>query len=121
MRNGLDDLTRPPAPPSALVAERGDGVLVAVAPSRNPQVGGIVVYRHRGRRDFTPSQPGVVRIDVPRCTALFDHPGLGVFRYAVAYAGRWRPSAAVLAPTAAQSGAMSRLAQPVARCVRVTK
>ena len=55
---------------------------------------------HRDRRLPAPRapapssrrDPGVVQIPLPRCTRLRRPAGPGVFRYAVAYASRWRTS-----------------------------
>jgi hypothetical protein len=117
MRNGLDDLTRPPAPAAVSVAARRGGIVVGVPPTRGAQVRAVVVYRHRGARDFVPDGSGVVRIDVPRCSVFLDHPGRGVFRYAVAYASGWRPSAPVLARAAVRAPASS-VAPRLNRCLR---
>ncbi len=99
MRNGLDDLTRP-APPTSVVtiARSRAGVRVAVPAPRSAQVEGIVAFRHPGNRAFSPSDPGVVRISLPRCTALVDRPGRGIFRYAVAYLSSWRSSVPTFGP-----------------------
>jgi hypothetical protein len=118
MRNGLDDLTRPPAPTDVSIMQRGGGVVVGVPPTQSPQVHGLVVYRHRGLLGFGPDDRDVVRIDVPRCSVFFDHPGRGVFRYAAAYAGGWRASAPVFAPGDASAPAIARYVPHGNRCLR---
>jgi len=118
MRNGLDDLTRPPAPASATAAPQGAGIAVSAPASGNVQVRGLVVYRHRGARAFKPDGSDVVRIDVPRCGVFLDHPGRGVFRYAVAYASGWRESTPILAPAPTRAPAVRRLLSRPNRCLR---
>src|SRR5262249_44299939 len=92
MLNALDDLTRPAAPSAVVVSARRRGALIAVRNPHSAQVGGIVVYRHQGNGPFSTGDVGVVRIAVPNCAALLDRPGPGRFRYAVAYASRWKTS-----------------------------
>jgi hypothetical protein len=116
MRNGLDDLTRPAAPASvATTARAGAGVFVAVPAPRSVQVTGIIAFRHRGPRAFAPGGQGVVKISLPRCTALVDRPGRGVFRYAVAYVSRWRASVPTLGPAVRSQAAGAAQRTPCAR------
>ncbi len=118
MRNGLDDLTRPAAPGTVATVPRTIGVLVAVPRPIGVQVRGIVTLRHRGSGAFTLGSPGVATISLPGCSAFFDRPGHGVFRYAVSYASRWRPSAPTLGPAVRSSGAAPTRRGKTSRCVR---
>ncbi len=120
LRNGLDDLTRPP-PPGAAAAGGSPGrrgVLVRVLGVPTEQVDSIVVFRHRGAAPFRVDAPDVVRSAFPGCGAIVDRPGGGVYRYAVAYATRWRESVPVLTAPVALPAKRPLRGSQTARCVR---
>ena len=117
MRNGLDDLTRPSPPAFVTATLTRAGVLLTTPTLPGVQARALVVFRHRGAASFTPRDQDLVRVVGLPCTTFADQPGGGVYRWAIAYASRWRLSVAILTPTIHAPAPSLRSSRP-SGCIR---
>jgi hypothetical protein len=98
MQNALDDLTRPPPPAFATASRTRSGVMITLPAPPAAQPRALIIFRHQGAERFHPSEHNTIRTLPPSCTAFTDQPGRGIYRYAIAYANRWRLSTPTLTP-----------------------
>lgn len=94
--NVFADLVRAPAP-GGVKLEVGRRLVTVSAPprARDPRLRRLVVYRHRGRERFDPTDPTAVLVCKSTRARCVDRPPRGTVRYAAENADRWGRSAPV--------------------------